>query len=69
MPKEYKRDVRDRAESLFIEQGLTYEEIAKRTGVSRSQIQRCPRVMEVCRAEKPLTFEKDGRLVSCWLYG
>ncbi|MBW2061891.1 MAG: ABC transporter ATP-binding protein [Deltaproteobacteria bacterium] len=30
---------------------------------------RCPRVMEVCRAEKPLAFEKDGRLVSCWLYG
>jgi len=29
---------------------------------------RCPRVMEICRSEKPVVLQKDGRLVSCWLY-
>lgn len=30
---------------------------------------RCPRAMEVCRAERPEVYRKDGRLVTCWLYG
>ena len=30
---------------------------------------RCPRVMEVCRVERPGVYKRDGRLVSCWLYG
>jgi oligopeptide/dipeptide ABC transporter ATP-binding protein len=30
---------------------------------------RCPRAMEICRGEKPEIYKKDGRLVTCWLYG
>jgi peptide/nickel transport system ATP-binding protein len=30
---------------------------------------RCPRAMEICRGEKPEVYKKDGRIVSCWLYG
>ena len=30
---------------------------------------RCSHAMDVCRHEKPGTFEKDRHLVSCWLYG
>jgi peptide/nickel transport system ATP-binding protein len=30
---------------------------------------RCPRAMEVCRHERPEGYSKDGRLVTCWLYG
>jgi oligopeptide/dipeptide ABC transporter ATP-binding protein len=30
---------------------------------------RCPRAMEICRGEKPEVYQKDGRIVSCWLYG
>jgi peptide/nickel transport system ATP-binding protein len=30
---------------------------------------RCPRAMEICRGEKPEVYQKDGRTVSCWLYG
>ncbi len=29
---------------------------------------RCPRVMGICRSERPVVPQKDGRLVSCWLY-
>ena len=30
---------------------------------------RCPRAMEICGREKPDALRKDGRLVTCWLYG
>ncbi|MBW1690734.1 MAG: ABC transporter ATP-binding protein [Deltaproteobacteria bacterium] len=30
---------------------------------------RCPFVKDICRAQKPETFTKDGRLVRCWLCG
>jgi len=30
---------------------------------------RCPQAMEICRNNRPGAFERDGRLVSCWLYG
>ena len=30
---------------------------------------RCPRAMDICKCEKPKATEKDGRLVSCRLYG
>jgi oligopeptide/dipeptide ABC transporter ATP-binding protein len=30
---------------------------------------RCPRAMDGCRVERPPAFERDGRSVSCWLYG
>lgn len=30
---------------------------------------RCPRAMEICRHEKPEVYRKEGRLVTCWLYG
>ena len=30
---------------------------------------RCPRAMEICRGERPEIYKKDGRLVTCWLYG
>jgi oligopeptide/dipeptide ABC transporter ATP-binding protein len=30
---------------------------------------RCPRAKEICRGEKPEIYKKDGRLVTCWLYG
>ena len=30
---------------------------------------RCPRAMEICRSQKPDVLQKDGRLVTCWLYG
>jgi oligopeptide/dipeptide ABC transporter ATP-binding protein len=30
---------------------------------------RCPRAMEICRGEKPEVYKKNGRLVTCWLYG
>ncbi len=29
---------------------------------------RCPKVMNRCRQKKPAAFEKDSRLVSCWLH-
>jgi oligopeptide/dipeptide ABC transporter ATP-binding protein len=29
---------------------------------------RCPRAMDICRREKPEALQKDGRVVSCWLY-
>lgn len=30
---------------------------------------RCPRAMEICGREKPDVLKKNGRLVTCWLYG
>jgi len=30
---------------------------------------RCPRAMEICGRERPEVYRKDGRLVTCWLYG
>lgn len=30
---------------------------------------RCPYAKDICKVQKPETFSKDGRLVSCWLYG
>ena len=30
---------------------------------------RCPHAKEICKREKPGSFQKDGRLVRCWLYG
>jgi len=30
---------------------------------------RCPKATERCRHEEPPTFDVDGRLVKCWLYG
>jgi len=30
---------------------------------------RCPYAKDICKVEKPETFSKDGRLISCWLYG
>ncbi len=30
---------------------------------------RCPRAMEICQSQKPDVLQKDGRLVTCWLYG
>lgn len=30
---------------------------------------RCPYVKEICKVKKPEISQKDGRLVSCWLYG
>ena len=30
---------------------------------------RCPHAKEICSREKPGRFIKDGRLVTCWLYG
>jgi peptide/nickel transport system ATP-binding protein len=30
---------------------------------------RCPRVMDVCKAKSPVTIDKDGDLVRCFLYG
>lgn len=30
---------------------------------------RCPHAMEVCRVKKPGLVKKNGRLISCWLYG
>ncbi|MFO8165579.1 MAG: ABC transporter ATP-binding protein [Thermodesulfobacteriota bacterium] len=30
---------------------------------------RCPYAKDICKAQNPETFIKDGRLVSCWLYG
>jgi oligopeptide/dipeptide ABC transporter ATP-binding protein len=29
---------------------------------------RCPKVMDICRKERPPVFSRDSRLVSCWLY-
>jgi oligopeptide/dipeptide ABC transporter ATP-binding protein len=29
---------------------------------------RCPHAREICRHENPGVLERDGRLVSCWLY-
>jgi peptide/nickel transport system ATP-binding protein len=29
---------------------------------------RCPHAKEICKLQRPGTFSKDGRLVSCWLY-
>jgi oligopeptide/dipeptide ABC transporter ATP-binding protein len=29
---------------------------------------RCPRAMDVCRREQPVTKRKDGHQVACWLY-
>ena len=29
---------------------------------------RCPHAMEICRSQKPDVLQKDGRLVTCWLY-
>jgi len=29
---------------------------------------RCPVAKDICKVQKPETFTKDGRLVSCWLY-
>jgi peptide/nickel transport system ATP-binding protein len=29
---------------------------------------RCPHAKEICKQERPGTFSKNGRLVSCWLY-
>jgi len=40
MPREYSWEVRERAEELYIVDGLTYEQVAAQTGVSVSQIQR-----------------------------
>jgi len=30
---------------------------------------RCPHAMEVCRVKKPGLVKRNGRLISCWLYG
>ena len=30
---------------------------------------RCPKATERCKHEEPPTFDVDGRLVKCWLYG
>ena len=30
---------------------------------------RCPRVMDKCRKEIPPSFDEDGHLAACWLYG
>ena len=30
---------------------------------------RCPRAMEICGRGRPEVYRKDGRLVTCWLYG
>lgn len=40
MPREYSFEVRERAEELYIIDGLTYEQVARETGVSVAQIQR-----------------------------
>jgi len=40
MPKEISWETRERAERLYIEQGLTIEQTAKATGVSVSQLKR-----------------------------
>ncbi len=39
-PREYSWEVRERAEELYIVDGLTYEQVAQATGVSMTQIQR-----------------------------
>ncbi|MFO7740657.1 MAG: ABC transporter ATP-binding protein [Desulfatiglandaceae bacterium] len=30
---------------------------------------RCPKAMDICKAERPKEIRKDGRRVYCWLYG
>ncbi len=30
---------------------------------------RCPRVLDKCRREIPLSFDDEGHLAACWLYG
>lgn len=40
MPAEYSFEIRERAEELYILDGLIFEEVAARTGVSESQLKR-----------------------------
>jgi peptide/nickel transport system ATP-binding protein len=30
---------------------------------------RCPFIKDICKVQKPEAFTRNGRLVSCWLYG
>ena len=40
MPQEYSREIRERAEELYVVDGLTYEQVAKTTGVAASTLKR-----------------------------